>query len=514
VRTTVTCILALLVALALAAPASASPVFEYAGHGRLVERQNPYLPPPAPEEAAVVGSEQDCPILPAPKPKLHAASGPSVRKAISTARSRGTISTAAAARYRASYGAARNARAHLGGRNRRELSSVIGVLEGIAARGKLTGGRMPALFLQLDRNREFWRGNPRFPVRTDLQPDPCTKPPSNNPAGARIVFKSSPVVFQYYPGQGLQLQPLANFGMANGMITHCGNDPSTCDRAGIRKLLDDMVAIRSRRGSFHTWEYWFYFDGGVPPWTSGISSGTAIQALARASQKQILDDRSYLKVARSALGVFRAAPPTGVRVPSGSGAHYLIYSFAPGQRVLNAFLQAITGLYDYATIAHDSSARALWKAGDRAARAELHRYDTGHWSLYSLGGPESSLSYHRLVTTFLGNLCQRLGGKYCTYFKRFTSYLGAKPVVQYVGKSSGTAGRTLSLRYTVDKPACVTAEVHSTSGRLVFRDRAKVARGTHRFRWTPKSAGGYVLTLEAVDQNQNATSPDFTLDVK
>jgi hypothetical protein len=301
--------------------------------------------------------------------------------------------------------------------------------------------------------------------------------------------------------------------MANGLITHCRHDPTTCDRATIKKLLDGMVAIRSRRGSFATWEYFFYFGGGVPPWTSGISSGTAIQALSRGSQKSITGDRSYLKVAHAALGVFRAAPPLGVRVGTRSGAHYLIYSFDPGLRVLNAFLQAITGLYDYATIAHDSSARKLWQAGDREARAELHSYDTGRWSRYSLGGAESSLDYHRLVTGFLDNLCQRLHGNYCSYYKRFRSYLGKDPVVRYTGKGTASAGKALSLPYTVDKAACVTAEVHDTSGKLVFRQRAKVARGTHRFKWTPASPGQYVLTLDAVDQNKNETSPDFTINV-
>jgi hypothetical protein len=511
-RTPLLAFLALLVA---AAPASASPVLEYQRDGRVVPREDPYLPPPAGPELAVPGGEQACPVPgPSAKPRAGAASASSVTSAISTARRRGTISAAAAKGYRSSYSKALGARNRAGGRNRRELSSVIGVLQGIAARGQLTGGRMPALFLQLDRNRQFWHGKPAFPVRTDLQPDPCTGPPSNNPAGARIVFQGSPLVFQYYPGQGLQIQPLANFGLANGLITHCRHDPTTCDRATIKKLLDQLVAIRSRRGSFVTWEYFFYFGGGTPPWTSGMSSGTAIQALARGSQKSILNDKSYLKVARSALGVFRAAPPLGVRVRSGSGYHYLLYSFDPGLRVLNAFLQAITGLYDYAAVAHDKSARSLWQAGDRAARGELHRYDTGRWSRYSLGGAEASLSYHRLVTGFLDNLCQRLHGKYCSYYKRFRSYLGAKPLVQYTGKGVGTAGRAVALRYTIDKPACVTAEVHDTNGHLVFRERAKVAHGAHRFRWTPKDPGQYLLTLGAVDSNGNATSPDFTINVK
>jgi hypothetical protein len=390
---------------------------------------------------------------------------------------------------------------------------VIAVLNEIAHRGKLSGGRMPALFLQLDRNRQFWHGKPAFPARPDLAPDPCTRPPSNNPAGARIVFEGDPMVFQYYPGQGIQLQPLANFGMANGLVTACRRDPTTCDRTTLKQLLDELVAIRSSRGGFITWEYWFHFGGGVPPWTSGLSSGTAIQALARASEPSILNDKSYLRVAHSALGVFRHAPPTGVRVRSGRGYHYLIYSFASGLRVLNAFLQSITGLYDYAKVSGDKVARSLWKAGDRAAQRELHLYDTGRWSRYSLGGAEASLGYHRLVTGFLDDLCGRIGGKYCTYYKRFRSYLGAKPVVRFTGRGQGTTGRPYRLLYKVNKASCVTAEVTDTSGNLVFRDRKKVAKGEHRFLWTPEAPGAYVLTLEAVDQNKNATSPSFTLSV-
>ena len=505
-------IVTVLALLGLAAPASASQVLEYRGDGRLVPEENPYLPPPAGPELAVPGGEQACP-LPSAKPGASAARGPSVTKAIATARRRGTISADEATRYRVSYSAARTALRRLGGRNRRELASVLSVLGGIAARGQLTGGRMPALFLQLDRNRQFWHGKPAFPARPDLAPDPCTRPPSNNPAGARIVFEGSPIVFQYYPGQGLQLQPLANFGEANGLVTACRHDPTTCDRATLKQLLDEMVAIRSSRGGFVTWEYWFYFGGGTPPWTSGLSSATAIQALARASEPSILNDKSYLRVAHSALGVFRKRPPLGVRVPSGHGSHYLIYSFDPRLRVLNAFLQAITGLYDYAKVSGDHTARSLWKAGDRGARRELHLYDTGRWSRYSAGGAESSLGYHRLVTGFLDDLCKRLHGKYCTYYTRFRSYLGAKPVVHYTGKADGTYGRPLRLLYKVNKASCVTAEVADTSGNVVFRDRRKVARGEHRFLWTPATPGAYVLTLEAVDQNKNVTSPSFTINV-
>src|SRR4051794_19447265 len=496
--------------LAFVAPASGSGVFQVDKGGGLERREIPSLPPPAGPELAVPGGERACPL---PRREARAATGPSVTSAIANAKRRGTISTAESTRYRRSFAAARRAVRGLSGRNRTELRSVLNVLNGIARRGQLSGGRMPALFLQLDRNRQFWHGKPKFPARPDLAPDPCTRPPSNNPAGARIVFEGDPLVFQYYPGQGIQIQPLANFGLANGLISACRHDPATCDRATLKQLLDELVAIRSSRGGFVTWEYWFYFGGGTPPWTSGLSSGTAIQALARASERSILDDKSYLRVAHGALGVYRKRPPTGVRVKSGRGAHYLIYSFDRHLRVLNAFLQAITGLYDYAKVSGDHVARSLWKAGDRAARGELHLYDTGRWSRYSAGGAESSLGYHRLVTGFLDDLCARLHGKYCTYYARFRSYLGAKPVVRYTGSAHGMTGKPLRLLYKVNKASCVTAEVTDTSGKLVFRDRKKVARGEHRFLWTPDAPGAYVLTLEAVDQNKNATSPSFTLDV-
>jgi D-glucuronyl C5-epimerase C-terminus len=393
-------IVSILAVLAVVTSASASTVLEYDGHGRLVAHDNPYLPARQGPEAA--GFER-APTVPLEKKRR--ARGPSVPAAIAAARRHGDISAGSAAGYDKTYAHARSTRSHLKGQRRKELSAVISVLEGIAKRRQLTASRMPALFLQLSRNRAFW-GARSAPY-----------------AGARITFKGSPVVFQYYAGQGLQIQPLANFGLVNGEITHCRHDPSTCDRKGIKQLLDDMVAIRSTRSNFTTWEYWFYFDGGRPPWTSGISSGAALDALARASAKTILDDSSYLKVAHASLGVFRHAPSVGVRMRTKNGSHYLIYSFDRHQWVLNAFLESIIGLFDYAKVAKDSTARALWVAGDHEARVELPKFDTGRWTRYSLGGPLASTSYHALVVDFLDKLCSHLGEPYCAYHKKFKAYL-------------------------------------------------------------------------------------------
>src|SRR3954466_12735949 len=98
-------IVLVLAMLGLAPAASASPVLRVNKAGGLERVEIPALPPPAGPELAVPGSEQACP-LPAAKPGARAARGPSVVKAIASARRRGTISPAEATRYRRSYAAA------------------------------------------------------------------------------------------------------------------------------------------------------------------------------------------------------------------------------------------------------------------------------------------------------------------------------------------------------------------------------------------------------------------------
>ncbi len=90
-----------------------------------------------------------------------------------------------------------------------------------------------------------------------------------------------------------------------------------------------------------------------------------------------------------------------------AGAHYLIYSFAPGERVLNSFIQSLVALYDYAGLANSDDGRALFAAGQAEAQLEVPRYDTGAWSMYDLTS-ESDLSYHTLLRDFLSHLCDRL----------------------------------------------------------------------------------------------------------
>ena len=188
---------------------------------------------------------------------------------------------------------------------------MVTTLEAIALRRQLTASRMKPLFLIVQRNAQFWLRSP-FPASRGY-----------------VQFRGSQMLFEYYVGEGLQLQPLANFKKANALHGACVKPTAgvACNRAGLARLLDEMVATRVRRGRFTAYEYYFDF-GGRPPWISGMATATGIQAFGRAGQ--LLNTTKWRRYATEAMGAFTTPAPTGVltRGPLG-GTHYLQYSMSP-----------------------------------------------------------------------------------------------------------------------------------------------------------------------------------------
>ena len=387
---------------------------------------------------------------------------------------------------RGTWDAARRSLKRLSGTRRSELGAVLANAAEIAADGRLSVSRLPAVFLTLERNREWWTTGPLLRY------------------GQRVEFPGSELVWQYYPGQGIELQMLGNFGKANALWASRRHDDE------LRALLDELVPLAADRAGGLAWEYYFHWQGGSPPWTSGISQGTAIQALARAAIR--LQKPDLFEVARRGLAIFRTAPPAGIRVRTGVGAHYLIYSFARHYRVANAFAQALVGLYDFAALANDDPARRLFEDGDAEARRELPHYDTGAWSYYSIGR-ESDLGYHDLLRGFLANLCKRTGEEpYCSLARRFGEYLHEAPAVTFVTQRA-RSGRPGALRFRLSKISRVGITV-SRGTRTVFATSATVGHGLRAFSWrAPSRAGDYAVTIAATDLAGNRTRETATVRV-
>jgi hypothetical protein len=309
----------------------------------------------------------------------QAASRPTVPTALASLQRAGTITPALYQQYTSAYAAAAGSLKKLSGTRRAELGAVLANVQAIAAAGGFIPSRLPALFLTLERNRTWWTTGSLLASRV------------------RITFPGSKLIWEYYSGQGIEIQWLGTFGEGNGYYSGGQN-------ANLEQLVGELIPLATKRAGGIAWEYMFRFDGGLPPWTSGLSQGTALQVLSRDWSR--FKEPAVLTAAQEALGIFKAAPPAGVRVTSSLGAHYLEYTYAPSDRILNGELQALVGLYDYTSITHDPVGLALFEAGDAEERVRTPLYDTGAWSMYDQFG-ESDLSYHELLTEFLGHLCER-----------------------------------------------------------------------------------------------------------
>ncbi len=427
-------------------------------------------------------------LAPAASAKGH----PTVRESLAQLLATGQIDAPTHDRHVASYDAAQQTLERLRGRRFTELKSVLATLDRLSEQRLLVPTRLPLLFRTLDVNRRWWLSGSLLGY------------------GRRVELAGSELVWQSYPGHGLQIQWLGTFGKANALFT--GKEDKYDAR--LPKLLDEARALATARAGGIAWESPFRFDRAAPPWVSAISAGTALQAYSRAAVRLARPD--YFQVARESLGVFRTPAPDGVR----AGDHLLIYSSWPQLRVLNSFVQALNGLHDFARLANDEEGRALFALAEARLRVELPRYDTGAWSLYS-GTRESELAYHVLVRGFLDGLCERLQvshladpALYCATARNFTRYLRERPRVVLQRSPRPRVKRRAYVSFTLSKLSFVTLTVRRR-GAVVARVTRRIGRGPHRFAWgPPRRSGSVSVTLRAVDVAGNAGVASGALTVR
>jgi hypothetical protein len=472
-------VLVALLSLSLADRARAARVLVLGAHGKVTARSDRYVPAPGPTDAAAFAKAR--------RARLHGratSSGPTVLGALQALYRQGQISATTYNTDRATWNQALNA--HLIGTPGSELAAVITNIRQIASSGLLTPSRLPEVFLTVGRNVQWWK--------TGVVPS----------SGEAVEFSGSQIVWEYYPGQGIELQVLGTFGKADGLYT--GNQYPQ-----MLSLVNEMLPLAASRNGALAWEYLFQFEIGQPPWTSAMSQGTAIEALTRASKASTAAGDSasaanYLQVAHQALAILEQPPPEGVAVTASHGTRFLLYSFDPNELVINGFLQTLIGLFDYSHTSGDGEALALFKSGSAEAKFELPSYDTGAWSLYE-PGEEDSLDYHHLVTGFLHQLCQKTGAQiYCTEAKRFDSYLTTAPTLAV--ESTSASG----VSFTLSKISEVTITI--TSGtQTIYSATTRFAYGTGAFAFPTLGPGSYTITLTATDLAGNVGTTSGSLAV-
>lgn len=485
-RTAVALALSALASLVFAAASTAAPVHVLKPDGRTVVRDVRGVGPadPVPSARAAAHAERKVRRLAA----RAAQTKKTFARTVEALNAAGQLDPLV---YDAARGAAADLRSLLrkvpaGGR-KDNLQDVRDLVDALAAKDQVTPARVPVLTEILARNVEYWGGSGTLLAY-----------------GARVDFPGSRIVWQFYPGAGLQPQWLGTFGFANSKALSKSLKKSVT--ADTTETLDEALTLATPRAGGIAWESFFAFSGAAPVWVSAITQGTAVSAYAHAGAK--LGRPDYTTDAANALGVFKTPPPEGVALARPDGVHYLMYSTNSRLLILNGFLQALTGIFDYWQLSQDPVGQQLFEQGNSEAEAEIPKYDTGAWSLYE-GRYESSLSYHELVTGFAQNLCDRTQAAiYCDTAARFTDDLTTPPAMRIV-TSKAKVKKSVPVRFTLSKRSTVSLYVDDTP-----ITSAVLAYGTHTLSWAgSRKPGTYTVTLKAKDMAGNTAevSKDIVL---
>jgi D-glucuronyl C5-epimerase-like protein len=342
---------------------------------------------------------------------------------------------------------------------------AVALAQAGALAGKLSAPRAAAVFGQLKANDDYFALHWAPAPKTDIK-------------GA------DGLVYRWFPGRCLEFHPLAEFGALNARV-------AARDVDGARTLADALIArgVHENGGGIG-WEYDFAFGGGRAPWLSGMAQAVAAQAFQGAAA--LVPDRSSA-YEQQAAAAFQAIG-THLLTHVAAGPWIRLYSFQT-MPVLNAQLQTVLSLQSYATASGDAKATALATQLERSAAATLTRFDTGWWTLYSLGGDATPIDYAEYVNQLLARLSKQ-DARFADAAARFKGYLAQPPAFRVANAGLG------QVRFWLSKPSSVTL----SSGAGPTR-RLALGAGWHTVGWNePKRPGVYAVGVHATDWAGNSAS--------
>jgi heparosan-N-sulfate-glucuronate 5-epimerase len=224
------------------------------------------------------------------------------------------------------------------------------------------------------------------------------------------AYDSSGIPLLDYHGHiGLQYNPIAiaQYGLGNYNLFRRTGDPV---RRNKFFLVADWLCSHLERNphGLFVWNHhfdWEYRNTLKAPWYSALAQGQGISVLVRAwkeiAHKESGDSR-YLDAAQRALASFdKPITEGGVAFTDDHGDLWFEeYLVSPPTHILNGFIWASWGIYDYFLATGDRAARELFSRAVQTLLRNLDRYDLGFWSLYEQSGTRlpmvASLFYHQL----------------------------------------------------------------------------------------------------------------------
>ena len=250
-------------------------------------------------------------------------------------------------------------------------------------------------------------------------------------SGYPLTDSSGIPMINYRGVIGLQYNPIAiaQWGLGNF------NCYQRTGRAETRRKFVSAAEWLSRhleinQHGLYVWNHhfdWDYRETLKSPWYSGLAQGQGISLLVRAHQETGED--SFLRAADLAFESFaRSTDQGGVCFTDDEGNLWFEeYLVSPPTHILNGFIWASWGVYDYFLATGSRLAKSLFERAVQTLLSNLHRYDLGFWSLYEQSGTRlpmiASPFYHRLHVTQLRTMYRLTGEtKFEEYAERWQRY--------------------------------------------------------------------------------------------
>ena len=211
-------------------------------------------------------------------------------------------------------------------------------------------------------------------------------------------------MLDYRGAIGPQYNPIAiaQWGLAN-YNRFC----ETSDAARLQKTLRsaDWLAANLEQNSHGLWVWshhfdWEYRETLKAPWYSGLAQGQGVSLLLRA-HAQTGDDKYQQAAEQAFISLTKPIAEGGVLFEDDENNLWIEeYLVDPPTHILNGFMWALWGVFDFWQACTDASAKHIFTRGVQTLLHNLARFDTGYWSLYEQSGAQlkmlASPFYHRL----------------------------------------------------------------------------------------------------------------------
>lgn len=283
-----------------------------------------------------------------------------------------------------------------------------------------------------DSQLTFWHGTPH--INQEIVPDQLGQyyMPFTAKAGYRAHLDENGIpMLDYHGAIGTQYNPIAiaQYGLGNyNLYQRSGGEGN---RAKFQLTADWLKEnLVENQFGVPVWMHYFdfeYQEGLRAPWYSGLAQGQGISVLVRAYQ--LTQNEEYLQAAEKAFNSFLVTVPEGGVIDRDKDGNLWIeeYIVASPTHVLNGFIWALWGVYDYYLLKKSETAKGIIDLALETLLRNLPRYDTGYWSLYDLSSSKlkmiASPFYHQLHIVQLRimfNLTKEAG--FAQFADRWESY--------------------------------------------------------------------------------------------